>query len=458
MTVLLGVIVAGIAVQRIMNDDESGLTGALILPLPAAAWILWLTQCKAAFVTSILAAVILMGVGFFGGAKPQRKEAFFAGVGVFVLAVAAVIGHGMYHHSLPGASLNFRWRYWSAAMRIFVKHPLLGVGYSNFGNAYLAVRQPAAVEEVKDPHDIFVRIMIELGIVGLMLLIGWLGRIWWEWTRPVFPAAPPAPKAKTDSTPSFRPTLLLIAAIALLTIIINIIISIDFTVNDSYATFELFKRVMYLCLLIVGFGVVMITGAKNPSPDQRPAPWILYAMLASIGVFLIHNLIDFSFFEVGAMMLFAMIGGAISGVRAPIAAGKKKRTPIAIGAFAAMLVAWLAAVIWIAIPVSNAECAQRLGMMRFDRKIISLPQRITARLSITAPVRNSDFALRAAQCLQVIPGTDLRATGMLDRAIDVDPVNPMGYLTLRSIQPGSASGFRPANSAGLRAGADVESE
>ncbi len=197
--VLLGVIVGGVAVQRIMNGDESGLTGALILPLPAAMWVVWLTQCKAAFFTPIIAAGILGAVAFSGSAlNRKRKEAFAACGLALILAAAAVIGHGLYHHSLPGSSLNFRWRYWTAAMRIFLAHPFAGVGYSNFGNAYLAVRQPAAVEEIKDPHDIFVRIMVELGTVGIVLLIGWLIRIWWEWTLPVLPATPTPATGKSQ--------------------------------------------------------------------------------------------------------------------------------------------------------------------------------------------------------------------------------------------------------------------
>jgi O-antigen ligase len=428
--VLLGVIVGGAAVQRIVNQDESGLVGALIIPLPAAMWIVWLTQCKAAFVTPILAAGILVAVALFGGAlNRKRKAAFFGGVIAFVFAVIAVIGHGLYHHSLPSASLNFRWRYWTAAMRIFVAHPFAGVGYSNFGNAYLAVRQPAAVEEIKDPHDIFLRIMVELGAIGILLLIGWLVRIWWEWTRPVVPALPAPAKEKSDSASSFRPALLLISATALLTIVINVIISIDFTVDDKYATYELIKRVMYLCVMIVGFAVVIITGAKKPSADQRPAPWILYAMLASVGVFLIHNTIDFAWFEVGAMMLFAMIGGAISGVREPSAAGKKKRTPIAMGAFAAMLVAWIVAAIWIAVPVADAEGRAAAGDDAFRQKNYQLAAENYSAAFARAPVRDSDFAIRAAECLQVVPGTDVEARNLLDHAVDADPGNPMGYLT-----------------------------
>src|SRR5439155_824019 len=78
-----------------------------------------------------------------------------------VLAIfAAAIGHGLAHGTLPSASLAFRWNYWIGSMRIFRTHPLLGVGWNNFGPSYLAVRAIEASEEIKDPHNFIVRILV----------------------------------------------------------------------------------------------------------------------------------------------------------------------------------------------------------------------------------------------------------------------------------------------------------
>src|SRR5258706_8990379 len=129
----------------------------------------------------------------------QARRAFWAGVGGVSVAGIAVVGHGLYHHGLVNQSLTFRWYYWVGAMRIFVHHPLAGVGLDNFGGHYVGVRLPEASEEVKDPHNFLVRFLVELGLVGAVLCVAWLGRLAWELTRPVTPGGvlkkPSAPAA-----------------------------------------------------------------------------------------------------------------------------------------------------------------------------------------------------------------------------------------------------------------------
>jgi O-antigen ligase len=89
--------------------------------------------------------------------------------------VAAVVGHGLAHHNLVEKSLTYRWYYWTGAWRMLVKHPITGVGWNNFGSYYPEVRLAIASEEVQDPHNFFVRFFAELGIVGGLLAIVWMG-------------------------------------------------------------------------------------------------------------------------------------------------------------------------------------------------------------------------------------------------------------------------------------------
>src|SRR5207248_9648263 len=117
----------------------------------------------------------------------------------------------------------------------------------------------------------------------------------------------------------------------------------------------LLKRMVFAALLLIGRAIVVIRSTRDTSMDDRPAPWLLYAMLAALAVCLIHNTIDFSFFEIGPMLLLMMIGGAVLGVRSPSAAGLRKRTPVAIAAFSTLLVAWLVALIFLAVPLIEAE-------------------------------------------------------------------------------------------------------
>ena len=78
--------------------------------------------------------------------------------------------------------------------------------------------------------------------------------------------------------------------------------------------------------------------------DERAAPWILYGILVGVGVFLVHNLIEFSMFEPGPLCLFGILVGSALGIRLP---NRPVRTPgispLAIAGLAAACAGWLAA-------------------------------------------------------------------------------------------------------------------
>jgi O-antigen ligase len=423
--VLISVVIAGVGIQRIFNRDESGVIGATLLPLPAAGWIIWCTHSNTAFVTPMIAAGILFlgGSQLNGWLNRKRKLTYALGIGAVVFGTLAVVGHGMFHGSLPSASLNFRWRYWVAAAQMFQAHPLLGVGYGNFGDAYLAVRSAAASEEIKDPHNLVVRAATELGIVGAVLLIAWLARVWWEWTNPVIPSP-------TQTKPSTtRRTFATIASISILGTLLKILAGVDFSSDPSWVTFELLKHLLFAALQLIGLALVVIKSTKQTIIDDRPAPWLLYAMIAGLAVFLIHNTIDFSLFEIGPMMLFTLIGGAVLGIRSPSAAGQHKRTAVAIGAFSVCLVAWVVAWIFVAVPLVQAENRAHDGDEAFrKRNFLAASEDYRTALS-TAPVADPDYAMRAARALAVLPDMDGATRAQLILAIAANPRDPMGYLT-----------------------------
>ena len=433
--VLMSVVVVGAGIQRIVNRDESGMIGATFIALPLAGWIIYFTHSNAALASPVIAGIILVGIWKFGGwLNRKRRIAFVAGVAVVLLGTAALVGHGIYHGSLPSASLNFRWRYWVASMHLFRQHPLLGVGYGNFGDAYLAVRLPAAAEEVKDPHNFFVRALTELGIVGAVLIIAWLARSWWEWTNPTMPAATAAKKA-ADGHPARR-VLILLVSISLLGVLIKLIAGTDFSEDASWINLELLQQGVYSALLLIGMAVIVVQSTKHAALDDRPAPWVLWAMLAGLAVFLIHNLIDFSMFETGEMMLFMVIGGAVLGARSPSAVGARKRTPIAITAFAGLLVLWIISSIYVAVPLVQAEGRAHAGDLAFRQGLKSHSAsdfRLAAEdyqaAFVTAPAKDPDYPTRAARALMYVPGADGAVRANLVNAIEANPNDPNNYLS-----------------------------
>ena len=72
---------------------------------------------------------------------------------------------------------NTRYQYWTMAMNMFLGSPLLGIGYGNVGyniqGGFLGF----------DPHNSYLTILVNHGLVGFMLLISGLVSVYWELRR-----------------------------------------------------------------------------------------------------------------------------------------------------------------------------------------------------------------------------------------------------------------------------------
>jgi O-antigen ligase len=62
--------------------------------------------------------------------------------------------------------------YWKVALQGFADHPLAGVGAHGFQQLWLQKRHIA--ESVQDAHSLYLETAAELGVIGLVLLLGWL--------------------------------------------------------------------------------------------------------------------------------------------------------------------------------------------------------------------------------------------------------------------------------------------
>jgi hypothetical protein len=341
-------------------------------------------------------------------------------------------GGGLYHKSLINQSLTFRWYYWVGAMRIFIHHPLAGVGLDNFGPYYMGARLPEASEEVKDPHNFLVRFTVELGVVGAVLCLAWLGRLAWELTRPVVPMGDIAKRQAGSSAAPYSgmraiSAFLWIAGVGL---VINLLSGIDFSADKGYVVFEGLKRLSLFAMLLVGASVGAIKSLQSPELDARPAPVLLCAMLIGLAMFLVHNLIDFSLFEPGPMMAFAFLAGSALGVRSPSVAGQRKRTAVAAIALAVSIVLWMVAAGFVWAPTAAAEDATGdAGVaLRKGRPLEAL--RLLSQARVQQPL-NADYAFRAATAAIAGSGSafNREVPALLDLAIRTDPMETKYYLT-----------------------------
>jgi hypothetical protein len=65
--------------------------------------------------------------------------------------------------------------YWKVALRGFADNPLNGTGAHGFQQLWLEKRKIG--ESVQDAHSLYLETAVELGIVGVLLLLTWLGAI-----------------------------------------------------------------------------------------------------------------------------------------------------------------------------------------------------------------------------------------------------------------------------------------
>jgi O-antigen ligase len=435
--VMLTVVSLGVAFQRFAHRDERAWAALIFAAAGLAVVMIYWTHSKTTMATFVLAlmAFAILGLPRVRAAlATQSRKAYWIGLIVCVLGVVAVAGHGMYHGGLfPGRfnnSLHFRWRYWVAAERVFETKPLFGVGWSNFGNFYTAHRLPEASEEVRDPHNLLVRAFVEVGIVGGVLLIAWLARAGWELTRSVVP--PVEDDTPRDPAYSMRTAIVTMTAICGLALLINVAASVDFASNGALAFLETCKRVLYVCLLFAGALLVAVRSTKRQELDGRPAPWVLYGCLIGVATLLVQNLIDVSLFEAGPLMIFALLVGAIGGVRAPEVAERAARPVVAAATLASASLAWGAAALFVVIPLVAAQNHAYEGDVdvRYGRTKAAASQ---FRAALREAPTNADYAFRAARALYM--DRDLAGVReMLDAAIQIDPTLVKAYLMRAGVE------------------------
>ena len=467
---VLGVLLLlGSMIQRRKLRDAAGWLVPATLILALSAWVISATESRAALATPVVGLGIIIATGMMAGlAGGYRRLTYCTGVLIVCLAIAAVVAHGLAHGGLIERSLTFRWHYWTASLRIFRDHWLAGTGYDNFGLFYPAAKLPFAPEDVKDPHNILARFFTELGVVGGLLAVLWLLQSWWELTRPIraytasagstiAPAVGPRVNRQATDEPTSRnlgkirsggevqrePLRVLSPVLwpAGLATLIAIIANVDLSQPLILSTIDLMRRGLYGCLLLGGGILVGLNSLHRPHLDDRPGPWLVRGILAALAMFLLHNAIDFSFFEPGIMTLFLALGGAVIGIRSACslprdfaadsdglppgdrcAAAAPLACPAARWAIIPLLLAGATYGIAIVLPVIVAESAAIAGdeMLR-QGDFMAAAADYRAAASAIAHLPNSDYPTREARALYFGHASASAQLDALGRAIGMGP-------------------------------------
>jgi O-antigen ligase len=162
--------------------------------LPIAATFL-LTFSRGAWIAVAAAVVLAVSAGLrwlpghTGRGVSGAFKVWLAGLGVAV--VAGVLALALLFPSLPERLLNpdsglMRFRIWNASLRMALDHPLTGVGLDQFLNQWQDKYVPplteaqAAEKWTAHPHNIVLDWWLNLGIIGLVLLVWLLWRYYRE--------------------------------------------------------------------------------------------------------------------------------------------------------------------------------------------------------------------------------------------------------------------------------------
>jgi len=418
---LTAFIAAGFAIQRLLDRDPIGFAIAGAVPAVLAFFVMYLAGSKTAIAGSLMFAAILVAAWLSRKRLAERQRLFFwCDCGVFALGVAVVVSIGLKTGGLIQDSLNFRWNYWVASWKVFLEHKWIGVGWSSFADAYLKHRLPVATEEIKDPHNFLIHFLVETGLIGLMLVVAWLGRSWYEMTRPL---SPRQTKIEPGSIVGFA------VAIAVAFLALRMIAG----GGISFLLTELIKLLLFGVLILLGLILGGVHGKKEEgsgdlSADARPAPFLLYATIAGLGGFMLHSLVDFPMFENGPLVLMMLLLGAVLGVRHKSVAGQPLRTWAALLGLGGVFLALILETLLVVVPVATAESKAADADAAADAKLYGSALSLYREAMAASPVPNADYALRATRVIPLSEPADL--AGMLNQAIAANPASVSPWLQL----------------------------
>jgi len=341
------------------------LVGLIVLPL---------TDSKGALAASVitLSLTVLAGV-FWKHVVAWRKPLLFAAALFTLAGTALLLAYGKSHDVLPTQSLAFRWHYWSASVPIIEQHAATGVGLNNFGDYYLQFKRPSSPEDVKDPHNFFVRLASELGIpttLAVFALLFWmfvmavLSLAGWQALRrggADAHAGGTADSTRDTSPPpsSLVPTLLLGAAATVLWAIVHAV----FAEEPNAYNVEL--TIVYAIVGWAVFAAVFLlleTLSAPGSPARLSMPYIAFAAALAAAGMLLYDQVNMALVTGPVAMLFWCLlalsqrsaGGSAGGSRSAVARSPATiPAPLAIALAAVLLTAGSTALFALTVPVAQ---------------------------------------------------------------------------------------------------------
>lgn len=349
---LMGLAIIALAVARWRSAEQpperafAVFTGVVGLSVLAA---LPLTGSRASVAALGVAALLaLAGRSLAHRIRAHPGRFLLAGLMATLVLTAGVVVYGVVRGGLPGASLQFRWRYWSNALCMIADHPWTGVGGGNFGYYYPRYMAPQDLEEVRDPHNPVVRAAAEWGILGgvggVLLLVG-------AATALALPAGAPLDLSTSANPPPGRP--LRWAAALVPVILVLRLAALDYLPGEPLA-----PAIVVMALTPVGiWALAFVALTLDTNRLDRFADRPLRGLTPGIGIalvaFLLADSISFGLWHGGV----GTVAGAVFAVALVAKRGGWRVGPSRVGAVAALVCVGAGAGVWASLivwPVGRA--------------------------------------------------------------------------------------------------------
>lgn len=153
--------------------------------------IIYITPGRSGYLALIILSALTAFKCIYTNKKPLIPIAVLTAIFIGLLNSSNVtnrISQGMnevtsYNNSAEATSMGLRMVLWKNTLDLISERPIFGYGTGGFEKAYQAkiVDQPEWHNVIiHDPHNQFLKIATEQGIIGLLVFLGWISSIFWQ--------------------------------------------------------------------------------------------------------------------------------------------------------------------------------------------------------------------------------------------------------------------------------------